>query len=164
MKLLREGRIDFKYQDVVNASGVSKVTLYRRWPRRADLLREALKEHNSHLKLPSAGDWEGTVAVLMRRFAAFVADPSELAINVALISDPTSETSALTLAQWQPIQDEIVGLARAAQEKGDLPPDIDATALVYMLMAPIMLSTFLQRERIDDALLRQLIRIGKRIR
>ncbi len=164
LKLLEDGKTHFRYQDIVDASGVSKVTLYRRWPKRRDLLREALTEHNALLKIPSSNNWPRSAELMLRRFAAFVASPAELAMNVALISDPTDESSALMLTQWDPIQEKIVSMARSAQASGELPADLDPTALMYLFMAPILVTTFLQRQRIDGRLLNQMLEILRRMR
>jgi AcrR family transcriptional regulator len=164
LELIHSGSIDFNYQDLADRSGVSKVTLYRRWPKPADLVREAIKEHNALLKLPKPKSWSGDVELFLRRLATFLAEPAELTMNIALIAHPTAEASALMKSQWEPVQQKIVGIAQAAQQKGELPKDIDPTALMLLLMSPILVMSILERGLMNRKMLRDVIDLAQRMR
>src|SRR5689334_16773173 len=82
LALLAEGRTDFGPAEVASRSGVSRATVYRWWPAKADLLREALAVHTGRrIDPPDTGTWHGDVRALARRLATFFSDPAEVAQN-----------------------------------------------------------------------------------
>src|SRR5690606_2018959 len=72
LDLIKNGNIDFSYNDVAEISGIHKTTLYRRWPQRIDLVKEALKQHNSLLKIPHGKTWSETAEALVKSVARFL--------------------------------------------------------------------------------------------
>lgn len=164
LALIQSGQIDFSYNELAEASGVNKVTLYRRWPSRADLLKEALKEHDSVLRFPDSTQWPQSATALLRELAAFLGKPTEIAFHVALYSDRSAEATDLIYSQWEPFQQRIDQFARDAQAQGRLPPDIDAHMLMLMLVAPLFVLALWQRKAIDRDDLNKLIRIVQRMR
>ncbi len=57
LDLLGAGNADFGPVEVARRSGVSRATIHRWWPTKADLLREALALHTSSLSVPDTGVW-----------------------------------------------------------------------------------------------------------
>jgi AcrR family transcriptional regulator len=163
LSMIRKGRLDFGYNELAIAAGVSKVTLYRRWPRRTDLLKEAIKEHYAELTLPRLKHWPDSAEAMMRRLAVFLGSPNELAMNLALLSDPTTEASALMRTQWEPVEQRLEQIVEDAKAKGELPPDIDSQAIVLMLMSPLLVMALLERKPIDRRRLGELIKIVRRM-
>lgn len=161
LALIQEGRIDFTYDEVADVSGVNRATVYRRWPKRADLIKEALNEHNSTLTIPELTNWWESAEALIRELATFLSKPAEIRINLALIADQTAETNALMLSQWDPIQQKMNKIAKDAQAKGELPADIDPNALMLMLVSPLLLLTMLQRAPVDKSMVNSLVKIVK---
>lgn len=145
LALIQAGRADFSYNEVAEISGVNKTTLYRRWPQRSDLLREALAEHNSHFRFPEAKSWPEMVEALIQELATFLSDPAEMALNIALLSDPSREGNELVVSQWQPIQDRFDQCVREAQEKGEIADGVDVQTITMLLMSPVLVLTLFQR-------------------
>lgn len=145
LALIQAGRADFSYNEVAEVSGVNKTTLYRRWPQRTDLLREALVEHNSYFQFPEVASWPETVEALIQELAAFLSDPVEMALNIALLSDPSREGNELVISQWQPIQDRFDQCVREAQERGEIAEGVDVQTITMLLMSPVMVLTLFQR-------------------
>jgi hypothetical protein len=100
---------------------------------------------------------------MMRRLAVFLGSPNELAMNLALLSDPTTEASALMRTQWEPVEQRLEQIVEDAKAKGELPPDIDSQAIVLMLMSPLLVMALLERKPIDRRRLGELIKIVRRM-
>lgn len=164
LALIEAGRIDFSYNEVADISGVNKTTLYRRWPQRADLIREALSEHGSSFKVHRRERWPDTCEAIIRSLAALLSKPVEIAMNVAIVADPGQEASLLMVEQWQPIQDQLVALIEQAQAAGELPSSINPTVYLSLLVSPLLTQTLIRRAPIDKQFVGDLIAIARSMR
>jgi AcrR family transcriptional regulator len=163
LALIQEGNIAFSYSDVSAATGVNRTTLYRRWPARADLIREALNEYSATIRIPSGERWPDCCVSLIQGLARFLSKPSEIAMNVAMIADPAHETNVLLVEQWRPIWTTIVQLAKDAQARGELDPEIDTNILMAMVVAPLLMRTVVERGSIDRQMVASMIDIVTRM-
>lgn len=165
LALIQAGRADFSYNEVADASGVNKTTLYRRWPQRSDLLREALVEHNSHFQLPEVASWAEAVEALILELAKFLSDPAEMALNIALLSDPSREGNELVISQFMPIQDRFDQCVREAQERGEIADGVDVQTMTMLLMSPVLVLSLFQRFIPSDkkAVLEKFIELMQRL-
>lgn len=161
LDLIKNGNIDFSYNDVAEISGIHKTTLYRRWPQRIDLVKEALKQHNSLLKIPHGKTWSETAEALVKSVARFLSDPTEIALNIALFSDPSAEASEIAEEYWLPVQNQLNQLVIEAQERKELPGDIDPQTLMSTIVAPMLMMTMLTRAPLKRKYVTQLIKIVK---
>ena len=84
LELLRAGDTELNPAVVAEVAGVGRSTVYRRWPTRSDLLREAHTEHTRDLRIPDTGSLTEDVHRLARMLAAFFSDPTEIAMSVAM--------------------------------------------------------------------------------
>lgn len=160
---IRSGEFDFSYQEIAESSGVNKTTLYRRWPHRNDLLREALREHNTRFTMPESQSWEKDVEALINEMALFLSQPTEIAMNLALLNEPTRETNILMIDQWMPIQEQVEQLVKNAQSKGELSKDLGASTVALMLLSPLLVVTLLNRKRADRKTINQLVKLGQNL-
>ena len=160
---LRRGEFDFSYQQIAELSGVNKTTFYRRWPNRQDLLRDALGEHNARFKLPETQTWKAGIKALIHEMARFLSQPTEIAMNLALLNEPDLEANIVMMDQWRPIQEQVNQLVKNAQSKGELSSDIEASAVTLMLVSPLLFVTLLKRKRADNKTIQQLVRLGQQL-
>jgi AcrR family transcriptional regulator len=163
LAMIQEGDIAFSYSDVSAITGINRTTLYRRWPTRADLIREALNEYSATIKIPIGERWPDSCVTLIQALARFLSKPAEIAMNVALIADPAHETNVLLVEQWRPIWDAIIQVAKDAQARGELDPNINANILMAMVVAPLLMRTVVQREAIDKQTVSAMIDIVTRM-
>lgn len=163
LDVIQTGNVDFSYQEVAEQSGVNKTTLYRRWPNRNDLLREALKEHNATFKLPEPRSWSVDVKVLILEMAKFLSQPIEIAMNLALMNNPNSETNLLMVDQWTPVQIQVNQLVEHAQLKGELSKEIKASTVTLTLLSPLLVLTLLSRKRVDKKTINELVKLGQQL-
>lgn len=143
LELIKSGNIQFSYSELAEASGVHKTTLYRRWPQRMDLIREAIEVHNQDFILKAGTCWHDNAEAIVRSLAEFLSEPTEIAINRALLADPLSAESLVSVEYWRPIQASLKSLVTQAQSSGELPADIDPDTLILTLVAPLLVNTTL---------------------
>ena len=143
LNLIKEGNFHFSYSELAALSGVHQTTLYRRWPPRTDLIREAIKIHNQGFTIKNSNNWEENAEAIVRGLADFLSQPVEIAINRALLANPQSAETLVTVEYWEPIQAILYDLVIEAQQSGELPDDIDPSALITTLASPLIIDTAL---------------------
>lgn len=162
LELIKSGNIQFSYSELASASGVHKTTLYRRWPQRMDLIREAIETHNRNFAIKAGSNWHDNAEAIVRSLVEFLSDPTEIAINRALLADPESAESLVSVEYWRPIQASLNGLVTEAQSAGELPDDVDPGTLILTLVAPLLVNTTLDLgPRSQEDLIRHLTRVAR---
>lgn len=162
LELIKSGNIQFSYSELASASGVHKTTLYRRWPQRMDLIREAIEIHNRNFAIKAGSNWHDNAEAIVRSLAEFLSDPTEIAINRALLADPESAESLVSVEYWRPIQASLNGLVTEAQSAGELPDDVDPDTLILTLVAPLLVNTTLDLgPRSQEDLIHHLTRVAR---
>jgi AcrR family transcriptional regulator len=159
----REGEINFSVRDVADRAGVHRTTVYRRWPTRADLVAEALRDHTAQLKVPDTGSWRTDLEKLVFELADFFADPVEVGMNVSLAAGNDPQSSAVTRHHWGPVIDSIRQPILRAVERGEIDPDLDADALLELMMSPLVLQTVLLHRKPRKAALKPMIDVLYRV-
>lgn len=159
--LLREGKLDFELQEVAALSGVHRTTIFRRWPDRAALMAEAMREHASRFSVDLSGNWQIDLRRIAFALRDFFADPVELAMNrMHVITTNESYRTELTKS-WDPIIESLQETLTSAQKDGLIPAKVDTnmvitilltTLVAYQLMGPTPDDAFVER------LVNQLIR------
>ena len=127
LDLLAEGDAGFGPVDVARRSGVSRATLHRWWPAKADLLREALSLHTRALAVPDTGSWAGDVEQFARRLAAFFDDPVEVGQNALMASGAYPEYTAAVLEHYETMFDAWRDRVARARERGELAEGVTPT-------------------------------------
>lgn len=151
LALLRRGRTDLTPALVAEEAGVSRSTVYRRWPTRSDLLREAMTRHTRRLRVPDTGAFESDVRELARRLARFFSDPTEIAMSAAMAANADPEFSAW---QIEAFREPLEALARPFEQaiaRGELPDDVDIAGLLEVLVSPMVVRTVVMRQRLAPA-------------
>jgi AcrR family transcriptional regulator len=149
--LLAEGRVDFGHADIARAAGVTRATVYRWWPTKADLLREAVAEHVGHrLDPPDTGTWEGDVRELVANLARFFRDPVEVGQNALMASARDAGYNALVLEHYSPLFDAWKAVVERARQRGELRAGLDADSIMLLLASPLVLVPLLFRMDLTD--------------
>jgi AcrR family transcriptional regulator len=150
LELLAEGQADFGPVEVARRSGVSRATIHRWWPTRADLLREALTLHTRSLVVPDTGSWAGDVAAFARNLAAFFADPVEVAQNTLMASGAHPDYTTAVLRHYAGIFDDWRAMLERARDRGELVADVDADAVLLTLTSPLLVVPLLYRRPVSE--------------
>lgn len=159
LSFIQERQLDFSYNEVAERSGVHKTTLYRRWPQRSDLIDEALKQHNSLLQIPDGGTWSQVAEALVVNLARFLSDPTEIAINCVLFADPSPEAAAIGGEYWQPVHETLKQVIAEAQQRGELPADIDPQTVLLTVLGPLLVTTLMTRAPIEEQQVQELVKV-----
>jgi AcrR family transcriptional regulator len=147
--LAEHGYADFSVEAVVLRSGVAKTTLYRHWPNRIALLRDAVAALEGETDLPDTG-------ALRTDLVAFFAPRIRVsdtrrwercmpALVEAAAFHPELAEVVATLTRG--VLDGIKTLLERANRRGELaghPPDLDALASI--LIGPIVFRRLLLQE------------------
>jgi AcrR family transcriptional regulator len=143
LELYREGHGEFGVTDVAERSGVHRATVYRRWPTRAKLLREALTVYTTDVALPDTGDLRRDLHLLANQLAVVFSDPFVVAMNGAIASGSDPELAQVAIAHWTPVFGEISRMLKLASERGEAPATVDSELLSYLLVSPLLVHTVL---------------------
>jgi AcrR family transcriptional regulator len=157
LALVREvGPADFNVAEVAQRAGVHRTTIYRWWPTRADLVREALTVHTARLVLPDTGQWKNDVLALAVELADFFSDPVEMAMNAALSAGSNTELDVLQIQHWVPIFEEFSQIVERAKRRGEIRSDTDPVVVLNLLTGPLLTHTVILHSRPDANLIRQM--------
>ena len=149
LSLLRRGELSLSPAAVAAEAGIARSTVYRRWPTRADLLREAQAVHTRDLRIPDTGDFDRDVHLLARRLAKFFSDPTEVAINVAMATHTDPEFNGWQVNAWKESISLFSAVFERALERDDLPKDVSIPSLLEILISPMIVRTVVMRETLD---------------
>lgn len=139
LELLAEGSIELAPADVAARSGVSRATVYRWWPTKPDLVREALAVHTGHrVGAPDTGTWPDDVHALARRLATFFADPTEVALNAIMASGAAPDFDAIVLDRYAPVFDAWRAMVERARVRSEVRDDVEADTVLYALVSPLL--------------------------
>ncbi len=146
--------------EVADLAGVNKTSIYRRWPSKAELVRDALDAAMNHAEqAPDTGELRGDLVELARNVASFAQSPAGAAIvRIMHAEGGNSELRALgnrayreasKLGPW-------VVLNRA-QARGELNSDANFSLVLFTIAGAIMHRVFVEQRDVPDEFLEQLV-------
>lgn len=150
LEMLREGNAAFSVVDVAQRAGIHRSTVYRWWPTRIELVKEALTLHTARLVVPDTGDWDSDVRTLTRELAEFFSDPVEAAMNAVLASDVNSEVADIQRAHWGPIVHDLSEVVDRAKARGEVRDAVNPRFVLEMIVGPLLLTTTFGRRAVDQ--------------
>jgi AcrR family transcriptional regulator len=125
-------------ESIARAAGVSRPTIYRRWPSKAHVVFEAaFGTEGGTAGLPRSGDFETDLREFVRGAVAFWREPVVEAATMGILAERRRD-SELHIRTQQLLDDRIRGelaaLVRAGAEQGVVRPDIDTDTLFNVLV------------------------------
>jgi len=154
-EMARVGYVALRVEDVAARAGVNKTTVYRRWPTKADLVKDTLRGLGGDLReAPDTGSLEQDLLELLRRVVARVTTLEGQGIYRVLMAElhqPEVESFARSLreehaAPWYE------ALSRAV-DRGELPEGSDIKLVAEMIRGAVANRTFRLREPVDEGFL-----------
>jgi AcrR family transcriptional regulator len=159
--LLERGFAGASVDEITRRSGVAKTTIYRHWPTRGDLLRDACSSIGTPLEVPDTGSFEGDVTALMMSLAHLLRSEKWTSVLPSVIDaaerdpDIAAVYSRLQEGYSAPLQ----SIIQRATQKGELPKTTDAALLVAALTGPLFYRRWFSREPLTNAFAKQIVRL-----
>jgi AcrR family transcriptional regulator len=157
-ELIDNGYAALSVEAVASRAGVNKTTIYRRWPTLDDLLVDALMEW-SHDAFPchETGSIETDLLALGRQLADVLnggvgRQIVALVLTAGLRSAQLRET---TRRYFDHQAERAIPLVAQAIDRGELPADTDANALLTTFRAPLFYRLVTTGDPIDEDLITQ---------
>ena len=142
-------------EEVASRSGVAKTTIYRHWPERGSLVLDTVRACFGEVPTPDTGslrgdldayfngmvmnDLSGTIGHLMPSLIEAAGRDSEIELLVDKVS--------------QERQRPILDIVERAQERGELPAELDSRVVVGTIVGPIVFRKLIWRQPLDAAYL-----------
>ena len=154
---------------IAERSGVAKTTIYRHWPRRAELLIDALYSRVEHAAFVPSGDVREDLLGIAKGLATKLRNPKWSRMMATLIdaaeSDP--EIAELSAAFTQQRRELVRSVLDAGVERGELRADADTDEAAQLLGGALFYKRLILRRPAADADLGRLVDLvldGLRVR
>ncbi|WNG50521.1 TetR/AcrR family transcriptional regulator [Archangium minus] len=158
-ELDRVGHEKLAFERVAARAGVNKVTLYRHWPTKLELIRAAVlfvaEETPSR---PDTGTLRGDLLEQFRSLRAQAREPSRRAIFRLLFNAGPGDPVGELVHKLRDEKDaEVMHIYERAKERGELRPDADPRLIHGLLFGAVLNFELLHWGDSDDARLEALI-------
>jgi AcrR family transcriptional regulator len=136
--LIDVGYDQVSMESIARAAGVSRPTIYRRWPSKAHVVFEAaFGTDGGSAGLPRTGDFETDLREFIRGSMGFWREPVVEAAAMGILAERRRD-SELHIRTQQLLDDRIRGefadLVRSGAEQGVVRPDIDTDTLFNVVV------------------------------
>ncbi|MGR6999329.1 TetR-like C-terminal domain-containing protein [Yinghuangia aomiensis] len=139
LDFFRAGVTDFSHTDVAERAGVHRTTVYRKWPTRAALVREALTVHSRRLPAPDTGTWRGDVHELCAFLLDFLEDPVERSTSVLLMAGQEPDFSEVLVEAWHPFIDQVTAMVARGVQRGEIREGTDPGVVGTLIAGPLVM-------------------------
>jgi AcrR family transcriptional regulator len=159
--LFERGFAGASVDEITRRSGVAKTTIYRHWPTRSDLLRDACSSIGTPLEIPDTGSFEGDVTALLTSLTHLLRSEKWTSVLPSVID--AAERDPDIAAMYSRLQEgysaPLQSIIQRAMQKGELPKTTDAALLVAALTGPLFYRRWFSREPLTSAFARQIVRL-----
>jgi TetR/AcrR family transcriptional regulator, regulator of autoinduction and epiphytic fitness len=144
---------------VAARSGVAKSTIYRHWPGRVELVRDAFLELKPPHAPPAEGDVREQVIAVLENFARAAAESQWSRCLPSLIDAAAHDPEARRLHSQISSEGRrsMVDLLAAGVANGDLPADLDPELMAEALAGPILLRILFSLPPLEPGQVRPLV-------
>ncbi len=153
----------FSIPQVAQLAGVNKTSIYRRWPGKAELVRDALHGVLPPAdQVPDTGTLRGDLVALVQTVAAFMQSRmGTVIIRIMLAEGGNAEMRALAQTAYSEIgsQGPWVVLRRAV-ERGELAQEVDPSLVLFTLAGAVMHRVFVERQQASGDWIVQVVQLA----
>jgi AcrR family transcriptional regulator len=159
--LLERGLAGASVDEITRRSGVAKTTIYRHWPTRGDLLRDACSSIGTPLQVPDTGSFEGDVTALVTSLAHLLRSEKWTSVLPSIIdaAERDPDIAAVYSRLQKGYSAPLLFIVQRAMERGELPKPTDAATLVAALTGPLFYRRWFSREPLTSAFAKQIVRL-----
>lgn len=163
--MIERGFAGASIDEITRRSGVAKTTIYRHWPTRGDLLRDACSSIGTPLEVPDTGSFKGDVMALIASLAHLLRTAKWSSVLPSVID--AAERDAHVAAMYSRLQagysSPLQLIIQRAMQRGELPKTTDAALLVAALTGPLFYRRWFSREPLTSAFAKQIVRLVLRL-
>jgi TetR/AcrR family transcriptional regulator, regulator of autoinduction and epiphytic fitness len=159
--LAERGFANFTMEGVAEAAGVAKSTVYRYWPTKLSLLRDALEGLNRQPDVePEAGRARARIERLLEHLATALSDSVLSACIPALIeaAEHHPEVAKFLHQYSDRRRSTLTAVIRTGIEEGELPTHLDPELAALALSGPIFYRRLMTANPLPAAEIRSLVR------
>ena len=151
--IIERGVANLSIEEVAARSGVAKTTIYRHWPERASLIIDTVRSTFSHVTTPDTGSLRGDLETYFDGMIRADLNGQIGKLIPSLIDAATRDPEIGLLMDRLSIerQQPLMTMVARAQERGELPPDLDRDVVVGTVIGPIVFRKVVQRRPVDAA-------------
>ncbi|GAA4655415.1 TetR/AcrR family transcriptional regulator [Arthrobacter cryoconiti] len=162
IELAESGYADLSVEAVASRAGVNKTTIYRRWQTLEDLLVDALTVGALEIPIPDTGSVEGDLLAVGHELAKLLNDGvgRQIATFVFTAGLRSSELREATRGYFEDQAVRAIPIIVRAIDRGELPTDCDASALLTTFRAPLFYQLVTTGDPIDVELIAQATRVA----
>lgn len=146
--------------DIAEAAGLNKTSLYRRWPTKGELVRDALTASMTPPHdVPDTGDLRSDLLAMTRTAVAFVESPQGMAVHRMLLAEsanPEVRMLAATIFRQKEGRGARLILKRAIR-RGELPRDVDTRLILTTIAGALLHRTFVEHQPVTGRFLEGLV-------
>jgi AcrR family transcriptional regulator len=146
--------------DIAESAAVNKTSIYRRWPSKVELVRDALASAMTHAnEPPDTGTLHGDLIELAKIVATFMQSPVGKSIIQIMLSegaDPELRTMARSAYGQSNSSGPWIVIKRAI-ERGELKTGIDPSRALFTIAGAIMHRVLVEQDKVTDTVLEQMI-------
>lgn len=146
--------------EIAALAGLNKTSVYRRWPTKGDLVREALQVSMGNAgEVPDTGSLRSDLLLMARAAVAFVESPvgkGALRMLFAEGASPDVREFATSMFRQQETEGPRLVFKRAVG-RGELSEDADIDTLLSTVAGALMHRAMVEQARITDGFLEKLV-------
>jgi len=151
-ELCEVGYIGFSIAAVAKRAEVHETTIYRRWPKREDLIEAACMAFaDAKLPVPNTGDLKEDLRIVLSNITSLMSTPIGQALTSLMFSSRyIAEFSGSSVTFWRIRMNIGQQVFQHAIERGEWPKDYDKTEVFSELIGPIIARYFFLQELITQ--------------
>jgi len=159
--LFERGFAGASVDEITRRSGVAKTTIYRHWPTRGDLLRDACSSIGTPLEVPDTGSFEGDVTTLLTSLAHLLRSAKWTSVLPSVIdaAERDSDIAAMYSKLQEGYSAPLRFIIQRAMRTGELPKTTDSDVLVAALTGPLFYRRWFSREPLTSTFAKQIVRL-----
>jgi AcrR family transcriptional regulator len=146
--------------DVAERAGVNKTSIYRRWPTKAALVRDALDAAMDHSEgVPESGDLRTDLIALAQTVARFLQSSTGTAVvRILLAEGGNPELRMLASKTYGSASDRApFALMAGAKARGEISREVDTSMLLFILAGALLHRVFIEQRKATAPYITQVV-------